>query len=159
MRKFTPLLQLQTLADMSVLVCSVRCDARPEWVATRPWLAFQAKAMVKMVKKIYCANKISDKKLVKLKCNNFFYNFFCHKFFLVREEKKIRSRSEEDKSCSSMASTFQSPFIPFNPFRPPLSTFIHFNPLSSTFIRFHQHSSTFIHFHPLVSVCVHFYPF
>ena len=25
-------------------------DSRPEWVATRPWLAFQAKAMVKTAK-------------------------------------------------------------------------------------------------------------
>ena len=41
-------------ADLCRHVCSrlfseMVSDLRPEWVATRPWLAFQAKAMVKII--------------------------------------------------------------------------------------------------------------
>ena len=41
--------------DMFVLVCSMKCKWVSQWpsnrVATRPWLAFQAKAMVKTTKR------------------------------------------------------------------------------------------------------------
>ena len=52
MRHSTTLLQLQAL--QTCLFSSVQLDdqLRPEWVATRPWLAFQAKAMVKTTSKL-----------------------------------------------------------------------------------------------------------
>ena len=47
--------QLKTIADMFVLVPLVRCSLRAFWVAPRPLLAFQEKAIVKMVMCKYCS--------------------------------------------------------------------------------------------------------
>ena len=60
MRQSTTLLQLQTFTDMSVLVCS-RDDHLPSnRVATRPWLAFQAKAMAKTLSVLVHSFLLSD---------------------------------------------------------------------------------------------------
>ena len=67
MRQSTPPLQLQTLQTRLFLsVCEMTCQLRPEWVATRPWLAFQA--MVKtttMSVIIYKQPLMEEKKILE----------------------------------------------------------------------------------------------